>query len=231
MSALTPAGKAMRGSNATLSLSIGAAALALIGATGAATAQDRAIEQCRQMSNEELRIACLEAALKEAYRAGPATGDEMDRAGTEREADAVPAEPPVKGEKREDAGDSSQDRVAPTSPVSSEPQRDGASDAVVGERNDLGSEQVETRQRSRARDAGDEARLVAGVSAVTTVPYRRLQVTLDNGMIWRQIEGDVQRLRIDDEDASTVEIWETRLGGYKLKFNGLGRTIRVQRVR
>lgn len=69
------------------------------------------------------------------------------------------------------------------------------------------------------------------MSGITNVPYRRLQITLDNGMIWRQIEGDVQRLRIDEDDASTVEIWETRLGGYKLRFNDLARTIRVERIR
>lgn len=65
----------MRTTTSTLSLGAGAAALALIGAAGAAVAQESAIEQCRQMANEELRIACLEEALKDAYRTVPAAED------------------------------------------------------------------------------------------------------------------------------------------------------------
>ncbi len=221
----------MRVSTSTLSFSVGAAALALIGATGAAIAQERAIEQCRQMSNEALRIACLEAALKDAYRTGPAAGDEADRTGTRNETGAAQAAPAAQGEAPEEGDDRSQVVVAPVDPLPSGRESGPAADTMVRENNELGSEQVEARQRDREVDTSDGARLEAGVSRVTTVPYRRLQITLDNGMIWRQIEGDVQRLRIDEDDVSTVEIWETRLGGYKLRFHDLGRTIRVERIR
>ena len=221
----------MRTTTSTLSLGAGAAALALIGAAGAAVAQESAIEQCRQMANEELRIACLEEALKDAYRTVPAAEDGPAGERPERERGAAKNPPPARSENREHGEDGSREAVAPANPFSPGPEPDPAADAAVRERSELGSEQVEARQQSREIETGEGPRLKAGVSGITNVPYRRLQITLDNGMIWRQIEGDVQRLRIDEDDASTVEIWETRLGGYKLRFNDLARTIRVERIR
>jgi len=220
----------MRLSSFTLPFCASAAVLTLISAAGAAVAQERAIENCSQMPNEELRIACLEEALMAAYRTGPAAEDQPDGAGPQLDTGAVQAAPSAQGKTPEDAENRSQGSLARSNP-SPAPGSGPAADAVVREGNELGSEQVEARQRSREIDTSDGARLETGVSEIKTVPYRRLQITLDNGMIWRQISGDVQRLRVDEDDVSTVEVWETRLGGYKLKLNGPGRTIRVERIR
>lgn len=68
------------------------------------------------------------------------------------------------------------------------------------------------------------------VAAYDTVSQDRLQVTLENGEVWRQIKGDTQRIRIDVERNPTVDISRTFLGGHKLRLNEMGRTIRVERV-
>ncbi|TRO89011.1 hypothetical protein FKB34_15020, partial [Glycocaulis profundi] len=52
-------------------LSIWAAAVALVGlCTAAAQAQDDAVERCREAADDQARIACLEAALRQ--QSGPA---------------------------------------------------------------------------------------------------------------------------------------------------------------
>lgn len=68
------------------------------------------------------------------------------------------------------------------------------------------------------------------VSAYDVVPYERLQVTLANGQVWRQIKGDTQLIRVDLDKNQTVDISESSLGGYKLRLNEMRRTIRVERV-
>jgi len=68
------------------------------------------------------------------------------------------------------------------------------------------------------------------VASYHTVPYERLVVQLENGQIWRQVKGDTQRLRVDLGRNQTVNIDESKLGGYKLRLNEMRRTIRVERV-
>jgi pyruvate/2-oxoglutarate dehydrogenase complex dihydrolipoamide acyltransferase (E2) component len=92
----------------------------------------------------------------------------------------------------------------------------------------IGAEQVEARNRTGADLLSARGLPVA---AYTTVPYRRLQVDLQNGQVWRQIEGDTQRIRVNLERNQTVDIEESGLGGYKLRLNEMSRTIRVERIR
>jgi translation initiation factor IF-1 len=93
----------------------------------------------------------------------------------------------------------------------------------------LGAAQVAARTARRAPE--DPGRMTARVEQAEVVPYRRLQVQLDNGQVWRQIQGDTQRITIRGADPLTVEIWEARAGGYQMRLNELGRTIRVERLR
>ena len=87
---------------------------------------------------------------------------------------------------------------------------------------------TETREERQARLS--EARGL-NVAEFEYVGYRKLQVRLENGQIWRQIKGDVQEIRISTDRNPTVDITESSLGGYKLRLNEIKRTIRVQRIR
>ncbi len=68
------------------------------------------------------------------------------------------------------------------------------------------------------------------VASYDTVPYEKLLVTLENGQVWRQINGDTQKIRVDLKRNQTVNIEESSLSGYKLRLNEMRRTIRVERV-
>ena len=68
------------------------------------------------------------------------------------------------------------------------------------------------------------------VASYDTVPYEKLMVTLENGQVWRQINGDTQKIRVDLKRNQTVNIEESSLSGYKLRLNEMRRTIRVERV-
>jgi len=107
--------------------------------------------------------------------------------------------------------------------------RDNGSESGDDRRIDgIGAEQVRARQR--ATETLEAARGLP-VERYETVPYRRLQVELANGQVWRQIDGDTQRIRVDLERNRTVDIERSALGGYRLRLNELGRTIRVERIR
>ena len=180
-----------------------AAALLGLFAGPAAFGQQAVIDRCRATSSDADRIACLEAALlgREAAKAPAAPAP----------AAAAPAPP----------------QAAPAAPV--------PDDAVVEaepEPTGIGAGQVIARSQSAAERRSElESATDLRISAYDYVPYRRLVVTLENGQVWRQIEGDTRYVRVDLDRNQTADISESALGGYRLRLNEIRRTIRVERVR
>ena len=199
-----------------------------------ASGQD-AIERCRQAAGDAERIACLEAALSRHSQAPEAPGTPP----ADAVADAVPVpagipEPAV-SESREGGGNARNTAAPEPSPASDRTQENPdplpQSGSGEPETAEIGSEQV-----ARRRGRGDETGRLASASDLAVasfdyVPYNRLQVTLENGQVWLQITGDTQRIRASLRKNRTVDIEESSLGGYKLRLNEMGRTIRVERVR
>lgn len=103
-----------------------------------------------------------------------------------------------------------------------------AAPETAGKPHGIGAGQVKARSSSSATLESAHGLRVAGYS---TVPYRRLQIELENGQVWRQIEGDTQRIRVDLTRNQTVDINESSLGGYKMRLNEIHRTIRVERIK
>lgn len=198
-------------------------ALSLSVTAGAQNADD-AIADCARISSTGDRILCLETAL----RSQPAP-----------EAEPVAAFPEVDDEvlTNMDVSTAAAEIAAPTSQMNKEispaSKEETASVAeVVVSKPDIGSEQV------AARTMTSEERRVALASATNQrvaqyrmVPYERLVVKLENGQTWRQIKGDVQRIRVNLKKNQTVDITESRLGGYQLRLNEMRRTIRVERIK
>ena len=162
-----------------------------------------AVETCRTAVSDAERISCLEEALEKKV---------------ERDADAS---------RRAAATGNVQERAA------REPSRAAVNPAaepapVEG----IGADQVRLRKQSAADiEASLESASGLRVARYREVPYRRLQIELENGQVWRQIAGDTQRLRVDLERNQTVDIDESRISGYKLRLNEIKRTIRVERIR
>lgn len=187
-----------------------------------AHAQEDPIAACQRAVTPEARIACLEDALRRQSAPQPAAQPstpsqsaperEESRSAMSRVGGAIGALNPFSGGgERESTGQ-----------VSS---RDNAADR-------FGAEQVAARNAPpRSQSDAQQERLAARVASVSTVPYQRLEVTLDNGQVWRQIAGDNQRITERHANGSSVEIWEARLGGYQMRLNEISRTIRVERIR
>jgi hypothetical protein len=105
---------------------------------------------------------------------------------------------------------------------------DKAPEAPVG----IGAEQVVARAQSdEERIENLEKAEGLAVASYATVPYEKLQVTLQNGQVWRQIIGDTQKIRVSLTRNQTVDIEESSLSGYKLRLNEMRRTVRVERIR
>jgi hypothetical protein len=96
----------------------------------------------------------------------------------------------------------------------------------------IGADQVITRNETR-EESIERLEVARGlvVASYDKVPYERMQVTLENGQVWRQIKGDTQQIRVDLKRNQTVDITESSLSGYKLRLNEMRRMIRVERVR
>lgn len=171
-----------------------------------------AVERCRALPTDSERISCLEQALlAEPSAASEAAEDAPDESVFERRGVRVPGLSIFGG-------------------------RSGSADPIVTsdspDADAFGAETVTARQR-RSGDAPEEVvpRLVASVVSSTVVPYQRLQVELDNGQVWRQTQSDEPSWNpARDDEPENVEIWPSRLGGYRMLIAGYNRTLKVERV-
>jgi hypothetical protein len=110
---------------------------------------------------------------------------------------------------------------APASaPVASLPPRDTT----------LGSEQAARRAGTRPTPE-EETRVSALIVRSERVFPNQLQVHLENGQIWRQIQGDTQRVELRSDDKLAAEIWQSGFGGYRMRLPTVGRVLRVERIR
>ena len=170
-----------------------------------------AITRCAAQPDAQQRIACLEAALRgETITSAPATEIAEVEAPT-------PADQTVQAE-----------TAAPVVAPVPAPVTKSAAAPV------LGAEQVAARTASRQTAPKPESdKQVFTVRSTRTVPYEKLEVSLANGQVWRQIKGDSQKIRIPRKyrDSLNVEIWSAPVSGYKMRLTELNRTIRVERLR
>jgi hypothetical protein len=177
-----------------------------------AIAQQAVIEHCKQTSSDADRIACLEAALLgKSFESAPAA--QIDPPSMDIE--AGPADVPVDPAKATQATGTAAIIAASADAT---PQGIGADQVIA--RNETREEQLKKLEKAEG----------LAVAAYAVVPFEKLQVTLENGQVWRQIKGDTQKFRVDLERNQTVDIEESAISGYKLRFNEMGRTIRVERV-
>ena len=193
-------------------------------------ANEDAIARCARIPSVGDRILCLEDALRQASAA-----DESEQArvpDSEPASDVVGAAPAdednVSGVTGAVTGAAAID--APEPITASKPVQ-GATVGPAPEAS-IGEEQVSARgmtedDKRAALESAENLRVVR----YSTVPYRRLVIELDNGQVWRQIKGDVQEIRVDLRRNQTVDITESRLGGYQMRLNEMRRTLRVERVR
>lgn len=188
----------------------------------AAYAQEDAIARCRTAATAEARIACLEEAL----RVDPAEETMIETPETtaperRRRGFRLPSLP-FGGRDDDDAPEVSTTTTQSPAPAAS----------AEG----LGSEQVNARRtnrRSVQAEQREAERVESAIVAFEVVPYERLEVTLANGQVWRQISADNQRVagRLRRSRDYTATVREGAVGGYQLRINEISRIIRVERIR
>lgn len=106
--------------------------------------------------------------------------------------------------------------------ASAAPPMVGVPVAPVAPPTGLGSERLARPATARPQQ------LLAGVASVRFDPRGRFTITLDNGQVWRQLEGDTGVLA--GAKVSAVRISRGALGSYDLNVVGRNATYRVQRL-
>lgn len=96
-------------------------------------------------------------------------------------------------------------------------------------REEFGAEQI---PREGDAAAPDDDSITAGVTNISVTPFGRFVLTLDNGQMWRQIDGDTARVvPTTSLSRSSVLIWHGTLGSYNLQFAGHNALYKVRRVK
>ena len=111
-----------------------------------------------------------------------------------------------------------------------------ASGGVIAAENATGDELFGAealRSIKRARQQKDRAaRLDANVAGIRVGPLKNVTVTLGNGQVWRQLEGDRTVIRPRERESGyTVTITKGAFGNYWMKINEIDRMIRVKRIK
>jgi len=187
-----------------------AAWLMLSNISAGAGPRDDALEalgHCASIADAQARLACYDAAaprLKQALGTPPTTLDH----------------PPTKAEQESwfgfDLGELfGGGSSAPTTPAQ------------------FGKERTEEAQAARAVEEQHEIDSIsAGVTEFAYTPFGQFIVFLDNGQVWRQLQGDADRARFKSNARDNrVTISRGALGSFNLSINGSGKIYKVTRVK
>lgn len=112
----------------------------------------------------------------------------------------------------------------PAAPAQAEPAKTGAGTLSQEDLFGKSGEEVERTVQEATGNAPIDS-LSATVSKLQRYSYDKVLITLDNGQVWKQIDGSSLRLRVGD----AVEIERASLGSFMLKKQGSNRTMRVSR--
>jgi len=94
----------------------------------------------------------------------------------------------------------------------------------------LGAEQAA--RRAGVPTAKAEAQRFSTLIVASERVYpNRLQVSLENGQTWRQIQGDTQLVELSGESPVSAEIWRSGFGGYRMRLPAIRRVLKVERIR
>ena len=94
----------------------------------------------------------------------------------------------------------------------------------------FGAEQL-PRESNAAPEPADES-ITGKVTQLSLTPFGRFVLTLDNGQIWRQLDGDTARFVPPGNLArASVTISHGALGSYNLQFAGQNGLYKVRRLK
>jgi hypothetical protein len=101
----------------------------------------------------------------------------------------------------------------------------------------FGSEALQASQPPPQQSAAEEPpppeaidSITAKVTEYSYTPFGKFIIFLDNGQVWRQVEGDTDKADFHGSD-NTVAISRAVLGSYALSINGSSKTYKVKRIK
>lgn len=104
-----------------------------------------------------------------------------------------------------------------------------ADDATAEEQ--FGAEALRSTKTAKRKEQQTK-RLEATVVEFKLSPYKKITAVLDNGQVWRQLDGDNAHIIISSKiDVYTITIKKGPLGNYMMKVNELDRWMRVRRIK
>jgi len=166
-----------------------------------------ALGRCAGVADARVRLACYDAAapgLKQALGTPPSSLDH----------------PPTKAEQESWFGFDLGDLFGGGSSAPSTPEQ-------------FGKERTERAQAARAAEEQREIDSIsAGVTEFAYTPFGQFIVFLDNGQVWRQLQGDADRAHFKSNARDNrVTVSRGALGSYNLSINGSGKIYKVTRVK
>lgn len=211
-----------------------AAALFVFSAAQAGPYEDlsAAIANCAAVSGDKAQLACynqIAARLRPAAQApaapsAPAVSTPSAAAVVAATPAAVHEAPALQPEAKPDESHwydlgswfASSDKPPPARPMTGTPA-------------EFGGDNWRVQSASNAPEPLDH--ITAGVKDATYNYFRRFTVTLDNGQVWRQEEGDTRVARFKEDAPQTVTIKRGFMGGYSLSIDGQWGTYQVKRIK
>jgi hypothetical protein len=204
---------------------------------GHAQQQGSAIDRCASVADAAKRIRCLEDAIRDlsdpaaeapAGAADAAAASDEDTAPTAASPAATTPAAGEAGGETPGANAAAPAAANDATPAVAAPARSGpGADASPLDR--MGEEQVE--RENQAEDIAG-MRMSAQVVQFDFVGRNKLRMRLENGQVWRQIDADRGDFypMLRREERFEVELWQTGIGGYRMRFLPGNRTVRVRRI-
>lgn len=188
----------------------GACVLLLSTAAAASPREDvlNGVQKCAAVTDDKARLACYDALAKPAREA-------MARPPEPGEA----AHPPTVEEQKSWFGFDLSGLFAASPEAQTTPDK-------------FGSDRLpETKARTETVEAAVDS-ISAGVTEYAYTPFGKFIVFLDNGQVWRQIQGDSGHadFRTNPKD-NKVTISRGFIGSYNLTINGSAKVFKVSRVK
>lgn len=187
------------------------AALACQFGTAAASPRDdvlSGLQKCAGVTNDQARLACYDALVRPAQEA-------MARPPEPQEA----THPPTKDEQKSWFGFDISHLF-------------GSSPAQQTTPEQFGNERTAATQKKVEEANAEVDSITAAVTDYAYTPFGKFIVFLDNGQVWRQLEGDADKaiFRKSPSD-NKVTIERGFIGSYNLMINGSSRLFKVVRVK
>lgn len=182
--------------------------------------------ECRQLSDNAARLACLDAAVDQLYQS-----ETSGAVVAVNRSDIEAVEEATYGLNIPEFRLPSLPRVGLPS-LAGRPSSDIA-DAAESDEPETGTrtEASSSERRVVRNDVGDITGIEGlGIASLSRDPYDRLIVTLQNGQVWRQIDDTrVLYSRRQSPSEMSIAVRSAALSSHQMQLNGRGRWFRVRR--